>query len=144
MKQIALTVLVGLLVGPCAGFAQSLTGVWIDKDRNTFELADAGTVSGKIRSLIPPTTEASYPLLDIHNPDPAKRQVPLVGLVFMRGFKPDGDQMWDGGTIYDPRSGRTYSCTLQLEGADQLKVHGYFGVSLLGRTELWTRLPDSR
>jgi uncharacterized protein (DUF2147 family) len=143
MKRIALGVLLILLVGSGALLAQSPAGVWTDKDKNTFELSDTGTISGKIRSLNPPATKAGTPLLDIHNPDPARRKTPLVGLIFLQGFQPDGSRLWDHGTVYDPKSGKTYSCTLELEGADRLKVHGYIGFSVLGRTEIWTRVPGT-
>ncbi|MEO1367538.1 MAG: DUF2147 domain-containing protein, partial [Acidobacteriota bacterium] len=59
----------------------------------------------------------------------------------LEGFEAEGDGEWSGGTIYDPNNGKTYSCTLELEGADTLKVRGYIGVSLFGRTERWTRRP---
>jgi uncharacterized protein (DUF2147 family) len=46
---------------------------------------------------------------------------------------------WSGGTIYDPDSGHTYSCNLELLDADKLKVRGFMGLSLLGRSQVWTR-----
>ncbi|MBN1327649.1 MAG: DUF2147 domain-containing protein, partial [Candidatus Cloacimonetes bacterium] len=50
---------------------------------------------------------------------------------------------WKGGTIYDPESGKTYSCTMKLSG-DQLEIRGFIGISLLGRTEVWSRIsPES-
>ena len=54
-------------------------------------------------------------------------------------MKYDGEGKWSGGTIYDPDSGHTYSCHLELLEANKLKLRGYFGVSLLGRTQIWTR-----
>jgi len=54
----------------------------------------------------------------------------------------DGDGEWSGGTIYDPNNGKTYSCKLKLTGPDTLKVRGYIGISLIGRSETWKRQPD--
>jgi hypothetical protein len=132
--------LLGLLLSCRMLFAQSPAGLWIDKDKNTFELLGGATITGKIRSLNPPATPDGRTLTDIHNADPAARQVPLVGLVFMKNFKPAGPGLWNGGTIYDPKSGKTYSCDLRMEGDDTLALHGFIGISLFGRTEYWKRL----
>ena len=79
---------------------------------------------------------------DEHNPDPALRDRRLTGLTILQGFEADEGGKWTGGTIYDPDNGKTYRCNLQLENKDRLKVRGYLGVSLFGRTEMWTRRAD--
>ena len=43
-----------------------------------------------------------------------------------------------------PKSGNTYSCYLELQGSDTLRVRGYVLISLVGRTEIWTRTNDAR
>jgi uncharacterized protein (DUF2147 family) len=58
-------------------------------------------------------------------------------------MKYDGSGHWSGGTIYDPDSGRTYSCRFELLEQDRLKVRGFLGLSLLGRTQVWTRFNGS-
>ncbi len=63
----------------------------------------------------------------------------LVGLEIFNGFSYDGDGEWSGGSIYDPNSGKTYSCKLKLVDHDTLKVRGFIGISLIGRTETWKR-----
>lgn len=77
--------------------------------------------------------------LDTNNPDPAKRSLTLRGQVIMQGLKYDGDGQWSGGTIYDPKGGSTYKCKLELRPDGTLKVRGYIGFSLLGKTQIWTR-----
>ncbi|MGD9842004.1 MAG: DUF2147 domain-containing protein [Steroidobacteraceae bacterium] len=77
--------------------------------------------------------------LDAKNPDPDKRNQVLRGQVNMAGLKYDGDSKWSGGTIYDPNSGSTYKCKLDLLADGTLKVRGYIGFALLGKTQLWTR-----
>lgn len=76
---------------------------------------------------------------DIHNPNPKMRARDVVGITLLSNFEYVGNGAWAGGTIYDPREGKTYDCKMQLEGADRLKIRGYLGVSLFGRTEIWTR-----
>jgi uncharacterized protein (DUF2147 family) len=77
--------------------------------------------------------------LDVHNPDPARRNQLLLGQVIMRGLHYDGAGRWSGGTVYDPDTGHTYHCRLQLLGADRLRVRGFLGLSLIGRSQVWTR-----
>lgn len=77
--------------------------------------------------------------LDGNNPNPEKRGQVLRGQLIMRGLRYDGDGEWSGGTIYDPDSGSTYKCKLVLHDDGTLKVRGYIGISLLGKTQIWTR-----
>lgn len=79
------------------------------------------------------------PRYDDLNPDPALRDRPLKGLTIMSGFTYDGDGRWVGGNIYDPNSGKTYKATIRQVNADKLKLRGYIGISLFGRTDTWTR-----
>ena len=81
--------------------------------------------------------------LDDKNPDPAKRGATLFGLIIMRDMKYQGAGHWAGGSIYDPDSGHTYHCRLELLEPDRLRVRGFLGVSLLGRSQLWTRYRGS-
>lgn len=75
---------------------------------------------------------------DIHNPDPALRTRALCGLEIGKGFTlRDGDHA-SGGTLYDPKSGKTYRG--QMSAADsKLELRGYVGIPLFGRSEIWTR-----
>lgn len=82
---------------------------------------------------------AGKPKVDRNNPDEALRDRPIVGMKLMTGFKHDGGNVWSGGTIYDPESGKTYKCKLTLVEPDELNVRGYVGISLFGRTTTWTR-----
>ena len=75
---------------------------------------------------------------DVHNPDPAKRKQSLTGLIILKDLTYDDDE-WEDGTIYDPDSGKTYSCVMELDGKNILEITGYIGITLFGRTEVWTR-----
>lgn len=79
------------------------------------------------------------PETDVKNPKKELRSRKLVGTVILTGFKYDGGLSWVDGDIYDPREGKTYSCKMKLKNANQLSIRGYVGVSLLGRSEIWTR-----
>lgn len=81
-------------------------------------------------------------LRDVENPDPDLRDRSVVGLEILRDLRPSsGDpRVWSGGEIYDPGSGRTYRVLLEVEAPDRLRVRGYLGVRLLGRTTTWVRV----
>lgn len=76
--------------------------------------------------------------LDDKNPDKDKRSRNLIGLTLLKGFKFD-DGQWNGGTIYDAKSGKTYSAKMKLDDANTLNLRGFVGISLFGRTSKWTR-----
>jgi uncharacterized protein (DUF2147 family) len=82
--------------------------------------------------------------LDTENPDTALRSRELRGLTILTGFRYDGDGEWKDGRIYDPNSGNTYRGTIRMEEAGSLKLRGYVGISLFGRTETWTRRPEQK
>ncbi len=81
----------------------------------------------------PPST------MDAHNPDAALRNRPLCGLNIGTGFTRTDDGHLEGGRIYDPVSGKSYKGTITADG-DEMKLRGYIGVSLFGRSETWQRV----
>ncbi|MGJ1206211.1 DUF2147 domain-containing protein [Sphingobacterium lactis] len=76
---------------------------------------------------------------DAKNPDPNLRTRDIQGLEILTGFTKKG-KTYEDGEIYDPKSGKTYSCKMTLKGDNQLDIRGYMGISLLGRTETWKRI----
>lgn len=68
----------------------------------------------------------------------SKKNQPVAGLVIIENIKSDGDE-FSGGTILDPENGKIYKCQLALVNINKLKVRGFVGISLLGRTQYWTR-----
>jgi uncharacterized protein (DUF2147 family) len=135
-----------LMVFAAAAFAQTeadaIVGVWesgngkarikIDKASDKF--------NGRIVWLREPNDEAGKPKLDKNNPEEALRSKPLLGYSMLKGFSYQGEKKWEEGTIYDPESGSTYSCTITMTDENTLDVRGYIGVSLFGRTDVWKRV----
>ena len=64
---------------------------------------------------------------------------PIEGLVILKGLSKDDDE-WSGGKILDPKNGSYYKCYMTLVEKDKLKIRGYIGFSLIGRTEYWYRI----
>jgi uncharacterized protein (DUF2147 family) len=79
------------------------------------------------------------PKVDVHNPDKARRNDPIMGLLVLKGFRKNADNTYDDGTIYDPKNGKTYKCRITPRG-DNLDVRGYVGFSMIGRTTVWTKV----
>jgi uncharacterized protein (DUF2147 family) len=90
----------------------------------------------------PNDPQTGKPLLDKNHPDKVNRTRPIMGLTNMWGFKSTKPGVWEGGKIYDPNKGSTYDCTIKLKDDNTLEVRGYIGISLIGRTDTWTRQAD--
>ncbi|MER3464674.1 MAG: DUF2147 domain-containing protein [Chitinophagaceae bacterium] len=99
-----------------------------------------GKYHGKIIWLKEPLDKVTgHPKLDNKNPDPSKRNVPIMGMVVMRDFNYE-DGEWTNGHIYDPSGGKEYKAYLKLKDINTLLVRGYIGISLIGKTDTWTRI----
>lgn len=124
--------------------ADAIKGVWKNGEgTGNIEIykTTSGHYAGKIIWLKEPLDdETGKPKLDKRNPDKSKRNTPTLGLVNMHGFKYDADDKEWNGTIYDPKNGKEYSCRVEMSGNNTLKVRGYIGISLIGRTDTWTRV----
>ena len=64
----------------------------------------------------------------------------ILGMVILRNFRPEGDD-WVDGTVVDPENGKEYKGKIWAVGNDKLRMRGFVGISLLGRTEGWVRIP---
>lgn len=67
-----------------------------------------------------------------------KKNTLILGLVIIEDIKKN-DEEYENGTILDPESGDVYKCYLKLVEKNKLKVRGFIGFSLLGRTQYWLR-----
>lgn len=131
---------------PCDAEADKIQGVWLNEE-GTAQVqiyravngSFAGKYYGKIIWLKVPN-EDGKPKVDKNNPDKSKQTTPLMGLLLLKDFTYDSDDKeWSDGTIYDPKNGKTYSSYMAMDG-NKLSVRGYIGISILGRTTVWTRV----
>ena len=151
-KQAAAVLLASLLLFPVSILAgepgDEILGVWHTKDdKSQVEVfKENGHYFGKILSLKDPNWPADddqgmggKPKNDRKNPDPNLRSRPIAGITIMMDFDYSGNNVWEGGRVYDPENGKTYRGKMSLENTNQLNLRGYVGVPLFGRTEVWTR-----
>lgn len=119
----------------------AILGVWLNSSgKGQIQVYKQGNkYYGKLVWLKEPNDEQGKPKLDIQNPDKNAKTKPLIGLVILRDFVHD-DGEWTGGRIYDPQNGKDYRCYMKLKDPKTLNVRGYIGISMLGRTEVWTRV----
>lgn len=130
-----------MLAPLAAVFAQDVVGKWKLEDGSAIvEVYQEGDVfNGKIVWLKNPTEADGSPAVDSNNPDAKLRSRQLIGLNMLSGLKQKGGE-YSGGSIYDPGNGKTYNCSMKVEG-DTLKVRGSLDKrGLLGRTMDWFRV----
>jgi len=130
------------LIGSSTAVAQSeIEGVWINGDGDGWiELQiNNGVLEGKIVGSPDDPENRKPSRLDVENPDKALRSRAVRGLTMISGFRADGAGRWTGGRVYDPNSGNTYRGTITVIDIDTLKLRGFIGISLFGRTEFWRR-----
>jgi uncharacterized protein (DUF2147 family) len=141
MKKITLAVM-GLLLFTSPALAASPVGVWVTKGgKSHVQIYNCGTkLCGKIIWLKVPKNPDGTDKVDKKNPDQAKRSQKIVGLSILWGFKKDDDNEWSSGRIYNPQDGDVYKCNMELKDAQTLRVRGYVGVSLFGKTQIWKRV----
>ena len=107
-------------------------------ERSVVEIVDAGgELQGRVLQIFPQPGD---------NPDQRcvacegeRKNQPIVGMTFLWGLKRDGGE-WSGGAILDPKNGKIYNAKISLaDGGQKLRVRGYIGMPLLGRTQVWLR-----
>ncbi|MEY5069580.1 MAG: hypothetical protein RLZ47_1442 [Bacteroidota bacterium] len=120
----------------------AIVGVWKTGDGNAMVriYKNGEKYQGKIVWLKEPIDpETGKPKLDKNHSDEASRKRPILGLINIWGFTQTEKNVWEEGNIYDPKNGSTYSCTIKMTNPKTLEVRGYIGVSLIGRTDVWTK-----
>ena len=128
-----------LFAAPCV-FAEDILGLWETGDSHVEIHACGDRLCGRIVALDEPLDKDGNERFDKNNPDPALRSRPVLGMDLIAGLVRAGRKKWEDGTIYNPRDGKTYKCEMKLQRNGSLKVRGYVGTPLLGKTVVWTRI----
>jgi uncharacterized protein (DUF2147 family) len=144
MKKIFKIVAAGVLcILSVASYAASPIGYWKTIDdvtgsvKSIVKISGDSNLSGTIVKLFP----GALTVCRACNGN--LKDKPILGMTIMTGLKqnPDDTNEWTGGSIMDPKTGKTYHCTLTVSGdGNQLEVRGYIGISLLGRSQTWIKV----
>ena len=143
MKKLKYFLLVSLFISWFAYSqknADDIEGTWYNGEKSSkIKIEKCGNkYCGKIVWLKKDKEDDGGPRIDKNNPDTKKRKNLMIGLQILNSFKYyKNDKVWDDGTIYDPKNCKTYSCTIKKVGKT-LEVRGYVGISMFGRTDVWT------
>ncbi|WP_167604783.1 DUF2147 domain-containing protein [Maribellus sediminis] len=144
MKKLIILFFLGIYaLSSYAQEADKIVGVWWNEEKTTkieVEKKD-GKYIGTIVYMIPEKYENGAPPKDDENPDPALRERSIVGLQILNNFVYNPDKKeWNSGSIYDPKSGKTYDCYGWLEGDELLKLKGFVaGIRWMGKSSEWYR-----
>ena len=150
MRRRVLFGFVALLAAPLNAMAERPTdpahGYWLTENRKAIvRIAPCGAdTCGRMVWVENPLDEAGRPKRDDNNADTAKRDRPICGLELVGGLDRTDDGTWQDGWLYNPRDGATYSAEIRALSSSELEVRGYLGVSLLGQSQVWTRVGDDR
>lgn len=141
MRSLFLTVALALCAGRALAAADPVMGTWLNEDGKGKVMigpcpAAPAQACGVISWLKEPT-EDGRPVHDLHNPDPALRNRPVVGVTVIRGMQSAGAGRWTNGRLYDPETGKSYKGRLTAVGGGRLKVEGC--VLMLCQAQTWTR-----
>jgi uncharacterized protein (DUF2147 family) len=142
MRTLLLAGLAALAAAPALA-AEGPEGVWLVQDQTARVRIEpcpgqADQICGQVVWLKVPLDAAGQPKRDEHNADAGLRSRPLMGMTLIREFKPAGPGRWQGGKIYDPRSGKTYNSKMQLNPDGTLRVDGCIAMFCTGQS--WKRV----
>jgi len=127
-------------------FAQSQTvvGKWKTFDDETGKaksIVEIYEKSGKIYGKVVDVLEEENKKRVCSNCSGDDKNKPILGMIVIKGLSKQ-DSEYTNGKILDPKDGKLYKCFITLETKDKLKVRGYIGISLFGRTQYWYRVKN--
>lgn len=137
--SVFISVCASVLFAAAQAQTNSILGNWTNPTGSTIRIYQCGP---KICASLIDISSSAPERVDAKNPNPALRGRSLCGLVIGKDFESVRPNRAEGGKLYDPESGKTYTGSMTREG-DKLKLRGYVGIPLFGRTETWTRAPDN-
>mgnify|MGYP000648666251 CR=1 FL=1 len=121
--------------------AQTIFGKWNSFDEETNEIESVIEVyekDGKAYAKIVKITDPERQEATCFKCKGSRKDQKILGMDILTGLKKKKDE-WSGGKILDPKNGKEYKCYIKLLDDNTLKLRGYIGFSLLGRTAIWKR-----
>lgn len=122
--------------------SQTVLGKWKTVDDETGQaksIVEVYEKGGKVYGKVVEILRAEHKKDICTKCEGADKNKPILGMIIINGLEKD-DAEYNGGTILDPQNGKKYKCYIALESPDKLKLRGYIGLSIMGRTQYWTRV----
>lgn len=144
MKKLIASLLMFAVIGMMSASAQTVFGKWKtidDETGNEKSIVEIYQKDGKVYGKILQVLEKGKEDKVCDECKGNKKNKPVKGMVIVEGLKKDGNE-YSGGTILDPKNGKEYKCYITLDGANKLKVRGFVGFALIGRTQYWHRVTE--
>ncbi len=121
--------------------AQTIFGVWESKNEDTNKVDSYIEVykkEGKAYAKIIKITDKNGQTTLCDKCEGENKNKPILGMNILYGLSKNDDE-WSDGKILDPRNGKLYTCYIKLETKNKLKIRGYVGFAMFGRTTYWYR-----
>ncbi|MBL4803372.1 MAG: DUF2147 domain-containing protein [Alphaproteobacteria bacterium] len=132
-----LALLAAVFIATPAFAADPVEGLWLTQNErsviNVYE-CDQG-LCGDIYWIIDGGMQ-----YDTKNPDASKHKDPMCGLRILYGFEKDEVGEWEDGKIYKADEGDVYNANVEINDNGTLKVRGYVGISMFGKSQKWTKV----
>ncbi|MFI0491566.1 DUF2147 domain-containing protein [Flavobacterium sp.] len=122
--------------------SQTVIGKWKTIDDETGQaksILEVFEKSGKIYGKVIEILDVEHKKSLCSNCSGDDKNKPILGMIVIKGLTKEGSEYNDG-KILDPKNGKLYKCFITLVTKDKLKVRGYIGISLFGRTQYWYRV----
>lgn len=143
-KLIQASLIAAVLAAPAAWAQDTPVGVWKTIDDETGKpkslvriTEEQGQLKGTIEKLFRGPDEDQNPKCE--KCEGVNKDQPIIGMTILSGLRKNGDS-YDGGTILDPKNGKTYKSRITLkDNGKKLEMRGYIGAPMFGRTQTWVR-----
>lgn len=142
MKKSRFVIIALFFVAIFYGQNQTVVGKWKTIDDETGKaksIVEIYEKSGRIYGKVIEILEEEHRKKVCSNCSGEDKNKPILGMIVIKGLTKDGN-VYTRGKILDPKNGKLYKCYITLESKDKLKVRGFIGISLFGRTQYWYRV----
>ena len=150
-RVLAIVTIASLSASALGAFAEpTAAGLWEQVDEKTgsaeswFNIIEKdGVYTGTVVKMFQKSGDPPPESLRCTKCEGAEKDAPVLGLALIKGMKRNGLK-YEGGTIMDPRDGTVYRALMNVSpDGKQLEVRGYLGIAIVGRSQMWNRLPDN-
>ena len=152
MKLLLATIVLCATVSTASAQQGTVMGTWLSESGvaqikiGPCPDAASGPICGFVVNLINPrgpdgAAVAPEAATDYRNENPALRTRKVIGMPLIWGFKQAAQpNTFEDGKIYNGEDGKTYNANISLQPDGKLRLRGFVGTPMFGKTQLWTRV----